>query len=724
MFKLESLKTLIMTLLYTIILSFNIQLLIGIDVPLIMNHLFTMILMIVFLYVFVSSRKFAVGVVVLVLIALITLYWNDWFTNNTELLLDIYKPFRWMITRNELKSTMPHNFYDVFGVLICYVGFMVFFGLRSSFISLLCLWIPLFFVDGDKINSQWILLLSLISIASISGQKRNVYQPSMIGISLVLALTLGLSSIFSADTFFNNDLSHWLNDLKIFENRNFEGDFSLTSVGFNDGNTRIGGPSVLTNEPYMEVVGPKHSFALRGAIYERFENNVWYQTSMRDVEVFDSFNPSLMQRSVYGYGAKSSTGIQDMNTDIIYIQPIERTFRTVFTGIAPRMIGLGDGIPLLGDESVFRYNNAGQVSTTQLIGNRGYTLLDSVPRLKNNGLIQLSTMGFQMEQGDPILEYEEIVLEHDPDLHRLIYQDLRNHENKSLILQIVIEHFNRNYKYSLNVPHIPFDESVVEWFLENKVGYCVYFGSALTLLLQDIGIDARYVEGFAVPRSQDGTRIVTTNTAHAWTEVNFSGLGWFPVDATSSQHLEQLESGNVDGHLVEEEPFVPITPVEPPPPTTDPITPPVGNDSKDTPLTIPWSQLLSVVGSILIFGWFILRRLSLIKKREDKDYLLSHFKDRGKDLVRYLWNDILSISKNEVKNHESLKETMATLNIENQEVLAILEKAIYSHQLISEQEATRVFEFINKKSNQLYENKSWFVKSYYRWFVTCNWVVL
>ncbi len=545
----------------------------------------------------------------------------------------------------------------------------------------------------------------------------------MIGISLVLALTLGLSSIFSAETFFNNELSHWINDFRIFENRNFEGDFSLTTVGFNDGNTRIGGPSVLTNEPYMEVVGPQHAFALRGAIYERFENNVWYQTSMRDVEVFDSFNPSLMQRSVYGYGAKSSSGIQYLNTNVIYIKPIERTFRTVFTGIAPRMIGLGDGVPLLGDEAIFRYNNAGQVSTTQLIDNRGYTLLDTVPPLKKNGLMKLSSIGYQLNEIEAALEYEEMVLENDPELHRLIYEDMINHESKSLILQFVIEHFDRNYKYSLNVPHIPFDESVVEWFLENKVGYCVYFGSTLTLLLQDIGIDARYVEGFAVPYSQDGTRIVTTNTAHAWTEVNFRGLGWFPVDATSSQHLEQLESGNVQGHLVEEEPFVPIAPVEPSTPV-DPLTPPADNEPSDTPYNIPWSQLLSIAATVLLLGWFIVRRLKLIEKKEDRNYLLTHFNDREKDLVRHLWNDILVISKKEIKSDESLRETMTRLEIEDEEILQIFEKAIYSHQLISEVEAIKVLDFMDQNKDKLYENKSWFVKSYYRWFVTGNWVVL
>jgi hypothetical protein len=76
--------------------------------------------------------------------------------------------------------------------------------------------------------------------------------------------------------------------------------------------------------------------------------------------------------------------------------------------------------------------------------------------------------------------------------------------------------------------------SFTECFLHTKRGYCVYFATAMTLLLREAGIPARIVMGFV-----QGDRVGTTETirhhnASAWVEVYFPGWGWVSFDPTPS----------------------------------------------------------------------------------------------------------------------------------------------------------------------------------------------
>lgn len=65
----------------------------------------------------------------------------------------------------------------------------------------------------------------------------------------------------------------------------------------------------------------------------------------------------------------------------------------------------------------------------------------------------------------------------------------------SLIAQLL----ERNTTYSLRTPRTPSDQDFVSYFLgESRLGYCVHYASAATLLLRLQGIPARYVSGYAV----------------------------------------------------------------------------------------------------------------------------------------------------------------------------------------------------------------------------------
>lgn len=114
------------------------------------------------------------------------------------------------------------------------------------------------------------------------------------------------------------------------------------------------------------------------------------------------------------------------------------------------------------------------------------------------------------------------------------------------------ELFNSGYYYSRNPGEMPEDRDFAEGFLfEKRVGYCVHFATAATLIYQICGEPARYVEGYAISpdefvRYQDGTyrAFVTDESAHAWCEVFDEEIGWIVKEFTPA--LEEEDTENPD----------------------------------------------------------------------------------------------------------------------------------------------------------------------------------
>ncbi len=75
----------------------------------------------------------------------------------------------------------------------------------------------------------------------------------------------------------------------------------------------------------------------------------------------------------------------------------------------------------------------------------------------------------------------------------------------------------------------------VEGFLfELKEGHCEYFATALALMLRDMGVPTRVVNGYhgAHLNEVGGFYTVRQADAHSWVEVDFGPLGWVVFDAT------------------------------------------------------------------------------------------------------------------------------------------------------------------------------------------------
>ncbi|NLK94922.1 MAG: hypothetical protein GX275_06995 [Clostridiales bacterium] len=110
---------------------------------------------------------------------------------------------------------------------------------------------------------------------------------------------------------------------------------------------------------------------------------------------------------------------------------------------------------------------------------------------------------------------------------------------------------NGEYTYNLTLPKKAsgYRDYIDYFILEGKTGYCVQFATAMTLMCREIGIPARYVEGYVVEESdknQDGSYNVVANKGHAFVEVYIPGYGWKIFDPTPGRFDDNSENDGID----------------------------------------------------------------------------------------------------------------------------------------------------------------------------------
>lgn len=134
----------------------------------------------------------------------------------------------------------------------------------------------------------------------------------------------------------------------------------------------------------------------------------------------------------------------------------------------------------------------------------------------------------------------------------------------------VAAYFQENYSYTLRPGYIFGNPDYISHFLlSSKRGYCAHFASAGTMLLRNMGIPARYVEGYAFSYAslvEAGTLVedaayedyydgysflgrtglvemeIPSAYAHAWVEIYVAGKGWMVVDTTPSSTEQSTTS--------------------------------------------------------------------------------------------------------------------------------------------------------------------------------------
>ncbi len=173
-------------------------------------------------------------------------------------------------------------------------------------------------------------------------------------------------------------------------------------------------------------------------------------------------------------------------------------------------------------------------------------------------------------------EYLQIPDEIEAELKEICEEEGFSGGTRSVIEQIQ-DYFSSNYEYTLSPGATPSNKDFVLYFLEEqKKGFCVHFASAACLLLREMGIPARYCEGYCFDTSvyedavlfsysddykmYEGTIDswyegyseinytepvsvdLTDANAHAWVEVYYADAGWVPFEFTVGSYSEDESS--------------------------------------------------------------------------------------------------------------------------------------------------------------------------------------
>lgn len=214
-----------------------------------------------------------------------------------------------------------------------------------------------------------------------------------------------------------------------------------------------------------------------------------------------------------------------------------------------------------------------------------YTLFDEYTIYKNHSLMP-TAQGLKMEEETTYSYYPKIkwedswgnvypsqidtdkvdkvfldVPEKNADVIREECERIGINENmtENEIAESIRTYFDDNIPYTLKPGATPESEDFINYFLtKNRKGYCAHFASAATLLFRQMGIPARYVEGYAISMetvlaselneekeywdyytgySEIGQSAVvdvevTDAMAHAWVEIYIEGFGWKVVEVT------------------------------------------------------------------------------------------------------------------------------------------------------------------------------------------------
>jgi hypothetical protein len=185
------------------------------------------------------------------------------------------------------------------------------------------------------------------------------------------------------------------------------------------------------------------------------------------------------------------------------------------------------------------------------------------------------------------------------------------------------------FRYSLSTEPGTSGDDLVD-FLRLKRGYCEQYAGAMAVMVRAAGVPARVVLGYT-PGSpeRDGSRLVTSDDAHAWVEVYFQDLGWVPFDPTPISRTRAVDlpwapradaPSNGAGELDGPAPSAPAQAV--PTPRTDRAGDPVAAAASGGSAGGPGAPLLAGAGAAL-FAALLLGVPGVVRARQRRRRLVA-----------------------------------------------------------------------------------------------------
>ncbi len=337
--------------------------------------------------------------------------------------------------------------------------------------------------------------------------------------------------------------------------------FGNESVGFSD-TVRLGGFGTIKTDAtvVMHLVPLDHEPAatrltwhLRGSAFASYEGGRWTRSregmpgSLTRRSAYDILNergepPAEVIAPPYRYGGSSGRTLA--------IRPIPG-FATSTEAVRVLVTMEDIGTDLLfaaGRPLAFSLTPRGAIENRNRLGadlDDQVRVLDRQPgpiQYEFVGRVGRPTRTELAAIGDPTPDEElhaYVEVELSEEFAALARQITTGADTRLAKVEAVQRYLLQNYEYSLDQP---LSERVrrgeidpVEGFLfDTRAGHCEYFATAMALLLREVDVPTRNVNGFygAHYNSIGGFYAVRQADAHSWVEVYFEELGWVTFDPT------------------------------------------------------------------------------------------------------------------------------------------------------------------------------------------------
>jgi len=344
--------------------------------------------------------------------------------------------------------------------------------------------------------------------------------------------------------------------------------FGLEVVGFS-GEGRVGGDRAnrIRNEMLVnQTSGRRMTIYLRGNAFEKFDGKTWKSNDditegeysldlLETLYAIERFDPG--SRADYITRSNLKITYTDLNTSFLFA-PLKIVNISQALALGAAQYGSEfrfDSLRGKGTEYdlVYYQMNLGQrLFQEMIIAQHQYQYNDSPPDDKPShwdvtALDYLWLLGEDSASLEQMLEErrDNIYLKYTEkyplsdevrDFLAEIIKDAENDFEKVKALERTLSGLeNIDFIYTKTPGELPRGKNFLDYFLlESQSGYCTYYATAFTLLVRELGLPARYVQGFMVYDDGLGRKPVTIkNTmAHAWPEVYFDGVGWISFEPT------------------------------------------------------------------------------------------------------------------------------------------------------------------------------------------------
>ncbi len=141
----------------------------------------------------------------------------------------------------------------------------------------------------------------------------------------------------------------------------------------------------------------------------------------------------------------------------------------------------------------------------------------------------------------------------------LAQQILVSSSSKNQYIKNVLNRYKQQqFYYTLRPPLLDRNNSIDDFLLKSKKGFCAHYAGSFVFLMRAAGIPARVIAGYQGGEwNENGSFLsVRQYDAHAWAEVWLEGRGWIRVDPTASVAPDRVEKNlqtavNEEGSFLE-----------------------------------------------------------------------------------------------------------------------------------------------------------------------------